>query len=62
MCLTSSAPKQEIVDPTNRQAMAAADAAQMARRTAQGYSANLLGGMNTTVQPTLARQFLLGNG
>lgn len=61
MCLTPSASKATIVDPTNRAAAAAADAAQLARRNSQGYGASILGGFNTQNQPSIARQ-MLGSG
>lgn len=61
MCLTSI-PKNADTDP-NRAAQAAADAATQARRTAQGYTASIFGGMpNNGNQPSLARTMLLGSG
>lgn len=60
MCILGgpSPPKAQVVDPTDRAAAAAADAAQMRRRSAQGYSSALLGGVSGAGQPSLARQML----
>jgi hypothetical protein len=60
MCIvgTPSAPKAQIVDPTDRTAAAAADALARRRGKAQGYSSSLLGGLNASDQPSLARQVL----
>ncbi len=61
MCLMPSPPKQQIVDPSDRAAAAAADAVAQRRRTAQGYTASLLGGvagLDGGDQPSVARQTL----
>lgn len=60
MCLTPSPPKAQIVDPTDRAAAAAADSAQLARRSAQGYGNAIMGGFSNT-GPSITRQ-MLGSG
>lgn len=60
MCLMPDLPKaQGPIDPTNRAAAAAADAALLARGKAQGFGASLNGFASfDSNQPSLARQML----
>lgn len=60
MCLTPSVPQAQVVNPTDRAAAAAADAAQLARKSAQGYASSIMGGANAT-GPSIMRQ-MLGSG
>lgn len=57
MCLGADMPQAKVVESSDARAVAAADAAAMARRGAQGYTASIFGGANPS-QPSLARQML----
>lgn len=52
----ASAPR--VVERADPRAAAAADALAVRRKSAQGYSSSILGGMNDSSQPSLARQML----
>ena len=61
MCFMSMGrPGPAINNSAARSASAAADAAINERRSAQGFSASVLGGLSPTNGPSLARQMLLG--
>ena len=61
MCFMSMGkPPPVINNSAARSAQAAADAAVNDRRSAQGFSSSILGGMTPAPTPPLARQMLLG--
>lgn len=58
MCLVPDAPQSKVVESTDARAAAAADAVAQNRKSAQGFSSSIFGGMNQGAQPSVARQML----
>lgn len=53
-------PKPAMVEQNDPRAAAAADALMRQRRGAAGYQSTIMGGLDSSQAPTLAKSFLLG--